>query len=317
MAPCVPPSSGQPSKGEDRQGAQDSPEDPEPLWNNRPKEQGQARPRILIKDHSRMALGGGRPGLWASLWHNPRALPRDGSGTREWFRCADDPDAVCTRSVTVRLPSQHSNVVKLKHGGGVAMDGQDVQIPLLQGDLRIQHTVMASVHLSYGEDLQIDWDGRGRLLVKVGALLSTATLQPDLTKSPSCSWGRAQGLAKEKRPSLVKTQDGADDPGAWGMSYVFRPEEERGRLWMGWRERVPMLTPGLVGTAELKTPAGGGTAGSGRAGTPRGSSQMRWDEELPVAPWVRYGSRGPGSGALLAVMQAQLGIRPSGVERTL
>ncbi|KAB0395734.1 hypothetical protein E2I00_001515 [Balaenoptera physalus] len=61
------------------------------------------------------------------------------------------------------------------------------------GDLRIQHTVMASVHLSYGEDLQIDWDGRGRLLVKVGALLSTATLQPDLTKSPLCSGGRAQG----------------------------------------------------------------------------------------------------------------------------
>lgn len=64
-------------------------------------------------------------------------------------------------------------------------------------------------------------------------------------------------LAKEKKPSLVKTQDGADDPGAWGMRYVFRLEEERGRLWMGWRERVPMLTPGFVGTAELKTPAGG------------------------------------------------------------
>ena len=86
MAPCARPSSGQLSKGEDRQGARGSPEDPEPLWNNRSKEQGQARPRILIKDQSRMALGGGRPGLWASLWHNPRALPRDGSGTREWFR---------------------------------------------------------------------------------------------------------------------------------------------------------------------------------------------------------------------------------------
>ena len=52
---------------------------------------------------------------------------------------------------------------------------------------------MASVHLSYGEDLQIDWDGHGRLLVKVGAPLSTATLEPDLTKSPLCSGGRAQG----------------------------------------------------------------------------------------------------------------------------
>ncbi|XP_061061840.1 von Willebrand factor [Eubalaena glacialis] len=93
----------------------------------------------------------------------------------ETVQCADDPDAVCTRSVTVRLPSQHNNVVKLKHGGGVAMDGQDVQIPLLQGDLRIQHTVMASVHLSYGEDLQIDWDGRGRLLVKLSPVYSGRT----------------------------------------------------------------------------------------------------------------------------------------------
>nr|XP_030690524.1 von Willebrand factor isoform X2 [Globicephala melas] len=93
----------------------------------------------------------------------------------ETVQCADDPDAVCTRSVTVRLPGQHSNVVRLKHGGGVAVDGQDIQIPLLQGDLRIQHTVMASVHLSYGEDLQIDWDGRGRLLVKLSPVYSGRT----------------------------------------------------------------------------------------------------------------------------------------------
>ncbi|XP_073645226.1 von Willebrand factor isoform X2 [Tursiops truncatus] len=93
----------------------------------------------------------------------------------ETVQCADDPDAVCTRSVTVRLPGQHRNVVKLKHGGGVAVDGQDIQMPLLQGDLRIQHTVMASVHLSYGEDLQIDWDGRGRLLVKLSPVYSGRT----------------------------------------------------------------------------------------------------------------------------------------------
>lgn len=49
------------------------------------------------------------------------------------WQCADDPDAVCTRSVTVRLPGLHNSLVKLKHGGGVSMDGQDVQIPLLQG----------------------------------------------------------------------------------------------------------------------------------------------------------------------------------------
>ncbi|KAF5912356.1 hypothetical protein HPG69_004026 [Diceros bicornis minor] len=93
----------------------------------------------------------------------------------ETVQCADDPDAVCTRSVTVRLPSLHSSLLKLKHGGGVAMDGQDVQIPLLQGDLRIQHTVMGSVRLSYGEDLQMDWDGRGRLLVKLSPVYTGKT----------------------------------------------------------------------------------------------------------------------------------------------
>ncbi|NP_001268235.1 von Willebrand factor precursor [Dasypus novemcinctus] len=93
----------------------------------------------------------------------------------ETMQCADDPDAVCTRSVTVRLPSLRGSLVKLKHGGGVAMDGQDVQIPLLQGDLRIQHTAMASVRLSYGEDLQMDWDGRGRLLVKLSPVYAGKT----------------------------------------------------------------------------------------------------------------------------------------------
>uniref|UniRef100_A0A8C6E4J9 von Willebrand factor n=1 Tax=Moschus moschiferus TaxID=68415 RepID=A0A8C6E4J9_MOSMO len=93
----------------------------------------------------------------------------------ETVQCADDPDAVCTRSVTVRLPSPHHSLLKLKHGGGVALDGQDVQIPLLQGDLRIQHTVTASLHLSFGEDLQIDWDGRGRLLLKLSPVYAGRT----------------------------------------------------------------------------------------------------------------------------------------------
>lgn len=50
-------------------------------------------------------------------------------------QCADDPDAVCTRSVSVRLSALHNSLMKLKHGGGVAIDGQDVQIPFLQGKL--------------------------------------------------------------------------------------------------------------------------------------------------------------------------------------
>ncbi|XP_033621844.1 von Willebrand factor [Fukomys damarensis] len=85
----------------------------------------------------------------------------------ETVQCADDPDAICTRSATVRLAGLQGSLVKLKHGGGVAVDGQDIQLPLLQGDLRIQHLVTASVRLSYGEDLQVDWDGRGRLLLKL------------------------------------------------------------------------------------------------------------------------------------------------------
>ncbi|XP_031239331.1 von Willebrand factor isoform X1 [Mastomys coucha] len=93
----------------------------------------------------------------------------------ETVQCADDPDAVCTRSVSVRLSALHNSLVKLKHGGGVAIDGQDVQIPFLQGDLRIQPMVMASVRLSYGEDLQMDWDGRGRLLVKLSPVYSGKT----------------------------------------------------------------------------------------------------------------------------------------------
>jgi hypothetical protein len=50
-------------------------------------------------------------------------------------QCADDPDAVCTRSVSVRLSALHNSLVKLKHGGAVGIDGQDVQLPFLQGKL--------------------------------------------------------------------------------------------------------------------------------------------------------------------------------------
>ncbi|XP_012879050.1 PREDICTED: von Willebrand factor [Dipodomys ordii] len=96
----------------------------------------------------------------------------------ETMQCADDVDAVCTRSVTVRLPAPHNSLVKLKHGGEVTMDNLDIQLPLLQGDLRIQHTVMPSVRLSFGEDMELDWDGRGRLLLKLSPVY----------------WGRTCGL---------------------------------------------------------------------------------------------------------------------------
>ncbi|KAL8194512.1 UNVERIFIED_CONTAM: hypothetical protein K2H54_023353 [Gekko kuhli] len=84
----------------------------------------------------------------------------------ETVQCADDPDAVCTRSVSVQLPEENS-IVKLKHGGGISLNGQDIQIPFLQGALHIQRTVMSAVRLTYMENMQIDWDGRGTLLMKV------------------------------------------------------------------------------------------------------------------------------------------------------
>ncbi|XP_058511785.1 von Willebrand factor [Ochotona princeps] len=94
----------------------------------------------------------------------------------ETVQCADDPDAVCTRSVAARLDTPlHGGLVKLKHGGGVAMDGRDIQVPFLQGDLRIEHMVAGSVRLSYGEDLQMDWDGRGRLLLKLSPVYAGRT----------------------------------------------------------------------------------------------------------------------------------------------
>ncbi|XP_060109795.1 von Willebrand factor [Heteronotia binoei] len=83
-------------------------------------------------------------------------------------QCADDPDAVCTRSASVQLPEENS-IVKLKHGGGISLNGQDIQIPFLQGALHIQQTVMSAVRLTYRDNMQIDWDGHGTLLMKLSS----------------------------------------------------------------------------------------------------------------------------------------------------
>uniref|UniRef100_A0A8U7MAY3 von Willebrand factor n=1 Tax=Corvus moneduloides TaxID=1196302 RepID=A0A8U7MAY3_CORMO len=85
----------------------------------------------------------------------------------ETVQCADDPDAVCTRSASVRIRDMDNSIIKMKHGGGVSLNGQDIQIPLLRG-----RVMRSSVRLTYGEDLQIDWDGHGELLVKVSPVYS-------------------------------------------------------------------------------------------------------------------------------------------------
>ncbi|XP_053552971.1 von Willebrand factor-like, partial [Bombina bombina] len=41
--------------------------------------------------------------------------------------------------------------------------------------LRIQNTVLSSVRLTYKEDLQIDWDGHGELLIKLSPVYSGST----------------------------------------------------------------------------------------------------------------------------------------------
>ncbi|XP_063164440.1 von Willebrand factor [Candoia aspera] len=86
----------------------------------------------------------------------------------ETVQCADDRDAVCTRSVSVQLQDEHLTV-KLKHGGGVSVNGQDIQIPFIQNALHIQHTVLPAVHLSYKENMHIDWDGLGTLVMKLSS----------------------------------------------------------------------------------------------------------------------------------------------------
>lgn len=48
-------------------------------------------------------------------------------------QCADDPDAVCTRSASVRIRDMDNSIIKMKRGGGVSLNGQDIQIPSLQG----------------------------------------------------------------------------------------------------------------------------------------------------------------------------------------
>lgn len=49
------------------------------------------------------------------------------------FKCADDQDAICTRSVTLRFRDLANQTVHLKHGGVVSVDGMDVKTPLING----------------------------------------------------------------------------------------------------------------------------------------------------------------------------------------
>lgn len=51
------------------------------------------------------------------------------------FQCADDQDAVCTRSVTLSLPSLEDMTVKLKHGGIVSVNSMNIQTPMHNGML--------------------------------------------------------------------------------------------------------------------------------------------------------------------------------------
>ncbi|CAL8262169.1 unnamed protein product [Merluccius merluccius] len=88
----------------------------------------------------------------------------------ENVQCADDQDAVCTRSVTLTLASLENMMVKLKHGGMVSVNGMDIQIPMHHGNLHIQRSIQSSVRVKFGDDFNLDWDGRGRVLLKLGSI---------------------------------------------------------------------------------------------------------------------------------------------------
>ncbi|XP_032895484.1 von Willebrand factor isoform X3 [Amblyraja radiata] len=93
----------------------------------------------------------------------------------EKVQCADDPDAVCIRSATLRFLELENMNIKLKHGGRVAINGMDIQPPLIQGSLRIQHTVLSSVRVTYDDDFQFDWDGYGKVNLKLGSVYTGVT----------------------------------------------------------------------------------------------------------------------------------------------
>uniref|UniRef100_A0A665VPY0 von Willebrand factor n=1 Tax=Echeneis naucrates TaxID=173247 RepID=A0A665VPY0_ECHNA len=86
----------------------------------------------------------------------------------ENVQCADDQDAVCTRSVTLTLPALEDMTVKLKHGGIVSVNSMDIQTPMHHGHLYIQRSVQSSVHVKFGDGFRLDWDGKGRVLLKLG-----------------------------------------------------------------------------------------------------------------------------------------------------
>ncbi|KAM9854763.1 von Willebrand factor [Aulostomus maculatus] len=86
----------------------------------------------------------------------------------ENVQCADDQDAVCTRSVTLSLPALEDMTVKLKHGGVVSVNGMDIQTPMHHGHLHILRSVQSSVFVKFEKDFRLDWDGRGRVLLKLG-----------------------------------------------------------------------------------------------------------------------------------------------------
>lgn len=86
----------------------------------------------------------------------------------ENVQCADDQDAVCTRSVTLTLAALEDMTIKLKHGGVVSVNSMDIQTPMRHGRLHIQRSIHSSVRVKFGDDLRLDWDGRGRVLLKLG-----------------------------------------------------------------------------------------------------------------------------------------------------
>uniref|UniRef100_A0A674GH51 von Willebrand factor n=1 Tax=Taeniopygia guttata TaxID=59729 RepID=A0A674GH51_TAEGU len=94
----------------------------------------------------------------------PEGLLLDGE------HCIESTDCSCIHSGKHYPPgftiSQDCNSCICRRGTWICSNGE------CPGALRVQRMVRSSVRLTYGDDLQIDWDGHGELLVKVSPVYS-------------------------------------------------------------------------------------------------------------------------------------------------
>lgn len=104
-------------------------------------------------------------------------------------QCADDPEAVCTRSVTLSLPSLENMTVKLKHGGLVSVNSMDIQTPMHHGKLFQNYTVFNVFELVLkhnGITTQIKWILNRHVGINKGKIINFDDLLFPLFRYAKC-----------------------------------------------------------------------------------------------------------------------------------